>query len=346
MEIPHADSFTKPSRNPEKLKKEIPEKERTFTLSDYPELAQTQEALKTINETGLKNVLSAELTRAGISSKPLENYVSISKIILVFDPEVTDAGCVVDGDLALNSYGISEDIKSDLASHLSADASNAQREQVEHALWIINTLFTFTHEQLHLLTKQNELDPGTGVVHQTGLKTVWKNGEALLESGNGLNEAVTQLLALRIVKKYLHQNPAEGISHEYIERFLDKSNIGYPYEMHVAEQYIALISVLSEIPEDTVLNGIIRTYIENGSPVPNIFADLLAENCSAVSSETAIWTADILREQLSDKEFHKNSASYDTIEAIMNDLSKEKREKLTRKFTALNTQYMGTSERK
>ena len=156
-----------------------------------------------------------------------------------------------------------------------------------------------------------------------------------------MNEAITELLAVRITRTYLRQQPQTGITQEHIDFFLDEANIGYPREIWIIKQYIALISAVSNLSETIVQNMLIREYLNNGTPMPETFAMLLHEHLPSLPGENWEWITSALHTQLSANEFTPDSAFYEIYADIMTLLPEATQEHLRERLTQLNIQFLG-----
>tara|TARA_B100000745_G_scaffold248306_1_gene170341 strand:- start:126 stop:1427 length:1302 start_codon:yes stop_codon:yes gene_type:complete len=267
-------------------------------------------------------------------------------------------------DLVLNTDGVRDSLRSELnVRSLQEDKGKILAHFDEIAGWL-NVVLTFVHEELHAITdtgKQNttytlsntaRFQRAVGLQTETDqhIETRRESDDATvvehyrIEKGRGINEAITQLISLRMTRMYLKQCPRNTFEQKYANDILQETKVGYSNEMRVAEQYIALISTLSNVPEDVILNGIFKEYVENGTYLPDMFISLLEEHMPHLGFEG--WTAlgKELHTQLSADSFPENSGFYEALSDLIMQLPPQKRDGVYEKLTALNIKYFGDPE--
>jgi hypothetical protein len=224
----------------------------------------------------------------------------------------------------------------------------------------LKLLHTVIHEELHALTDQGtstHTDSGKNIeVKKVGFRTRAEGyqyhgtgrGKEFeffdSDTGVGINEAVTQLKALELAKEYWRQNPILEKDPSMASDLLVETMVGYTDEMMMAEYYIALISSLSGIEEERVLNGLFNEYTQGNDHLPTEFKDLiLSEMVAAENNESAERFAekvtDVLRTALA-KKFEESKVYYfQAMKELITTLNPETQAKIDQKFSALQTKY-------
>ncbi len=163
-----------------------------------------------------------------------------------------------------------------------ADSKDMDPLQIEETFFRLEAIHVLIHEELHALSTQtkkespvDELYYGQtyGSVSTTGISNyhyeVHENGEAYgYMQFDGLNEGITELIAQRLSKEYLRRTAVEGVDGSDIEkRYSLYEMFAYNRERWAAELLVLLYSVISDVPKDTILGGLTRTYLSGESPI-------------------------------------------------------------------------------
>jgi len=267
-------------------------------------------------------------------------------------------------DLALNTNNARDALYSERHVHsLQGNRSEILAHLDEVAGWF-KVVHTFVHEELHAITdtgKQNTahtLSSTARFQRAVGLQTeVDQHMETRRESdgatvtehystekGRGINEAVTQLISLRLTKQYLQQCPRNNFERKYIDDLLTEVRVGYTTEMMVAEQYIALISALTDVPEDVVLSGLWTEYLKNGTYLPDEFADVLSEHIPTLNRQELAQGMQTIDHMLSEKKFTPDSEFFSIYADILTYFPEDVQEKVREKLIAISKKYFGDIE--
>ncbi len=233
------------------------------------------------------------------------------------------------------------------------------RAHFDDILGWIKTVHSLIHEELHAITDTgNTSMPDHSHYRALGLQVereeqslVLRESDQVLiteryitEKGRGINEAITQLISLRMARTYLTQCPRNHFENTYLDSILHETKVGYTNEMCVAEQYIAFISAIADIPEEVILNSVFKEYVQNGTYLPNSFVDILSEHMPNIELKKRRLLVKELQTQLSVKSFSKNSAFYEAFQDLITQLPEHIRVKIYDKLARISEKYFGDPE--
>lgn len=276
----------------------------TFTERELSPAEQAvHKVLSEVDNTTLHNILAAYYSKSGYDPSRL-SLIPLPTINIV-----TEHAGAWSGKYTANPAKISLN-----AAHLYDSQS-----QKTDTIAVINTLI---HEQLHHVSSilYNEVDKGkTTIKNISGvqiIRDVTYNGyfRSIFERGRFINEGITQLLTEKIQQEYLRQIGWQN-SDDSFER------LGIGIDAYLENQFriqllIAFYSTLATVPEETVTNAIIRTYMRNGRISPVEIEELIAFSMPYDKGDIAR----ILTEMLDDE----NTEALDLIETLIELLPQEK----------------------
>ena len=169
-----------------------------------------------------------------------------------------------------------------IASHQAYD-----QKKLRDVLFKIETVHVLVHEQLHAVSHQ-ESGVGTseegsfesgkylrnekiGVATQRHSYRENPDGstvERIQNMFNGLNEGMTELIATRLAKEFMKRAPVDGINSGNLDMYYAAAGAGYyERERWVSELLVLLYSVVTDVPEENVLQTMTRTYLSGEAPV-------------------------------------------------------------------------------
>jgi hypothetical protein len=159
--------------------------------------------------------------------------------------------------------------------HEQGNASTVLNDDIKKTIFTtLETVHTLVHEEIHAITTEehfetNEIHSPQNLIYSQSVKVGFKESAYLTRYDKasdtdpavqenyrrftGINEGVTELMARNLGKQYLKTILPKSVLLADIEPFYDLIEVGsYNRERWVAEQLVALFSVIVEVPPDVV----------------------------------------------------------------------------------------------
>jgi hypothetical protein len=312
------------------------EQENELRLSNeaIAAIEKVRRVLETVQQDALFEVFREYYERVGNDPMTLENTITpLGKVRVVYESESADV-----------MGWHNEYTEPTLNAFVLQKSSDDQ---------VVNTLI---HEYLHEITRLRSdsalyEDEDTGekelaVVEATGVtnsfnlfgfdsdKKVVTNHIQEDVVSKMANEGITQILADKIHAEY---NRRTGIGNQSPER-KNQIETSFSPESYVLQQfnirlYIALISILGDVPESVVEQGVIRSYFRNGALVPDDIEELIPVH---------IMPADILAATMKRKLEDERFISFVSVQSLLAhcpDISDEKLQRIVERANELYRLY-------
>lgn len=297
------------------------------------EQIKVREILNSFDEQALKSIFAEHFQRAG-SELSTMNFIPLSEVRIVTKEKQNGATHSTDGD-----YGLSRGVT------LYVD--------VERFPNPARILWTLIHEELHAISSdiwrkyhkitddQEAITTESQVsgfrIRETKSTThtpVGPYSEKHYESFLEPNEGMTELLTEQIFTEYLHRTGTKReIGVDRVDAVIadhynpiEKGPIDYSAFRRNIDFFVGIVSILSSIPQDKVLDAICRTYFRNGEFIPYELYDAIEKIDQGLT--------DKLYSVFDDKEATINSVSLDI--ADNNNIDPEVKLKVLNVATMIN----------
>lgn len=303
---------TEPGETPAKRPKVEREAYDHHTAETESSELRVREVINSFDEKVLRDIFEEYFKKAG-SDPATMNFVSFDKIRIIDREEKFE-----DDDFNELDYGCYEP-----STGIKLYSDQKILQNPEMVLWAL------VHEEMHAISdlglreKESQLLANNLSEHEQkiGLERglyIKYNGE--VAGGERffmpVNEGMTDLITGLICREYLAragQHPTFDNTDLAVRDFDLYTETDYGRYRRNAEMYIDFISILSDIPEDTVRNSVIRTYLRNGEILPKDLTGLIGEHrmdfllkiLKVLNNPNAQRLVTVLRESLVEEDFTK-----------------------------------------